>query len=405
VGYRFWRMYTAYFVTTVGDELYLLALSLILLQLGYPASTATFLRGALTATTVLAGFTVGYLIDRHDTHHLLIRCYAVSAVILVVASAGLVTGADGFIVSLVAAALLGIFAAVTAAAIDAGIPRTVGDPHLARRGYSLIESARTVALITGPALASILAATRNLLVVTLANAASFALAAVLTRVSTLRSVPAAHSRPAVWEDIRAGVTEVRRRPELRIGISLSLAANLTLGAQEPLFLVRMVKDFGLGATVTALVITLAGATSIVASTVTVQFARRVPAATAMILSVVILATGAIGIGIANGPVLASVLYCASSAAVICYSVYWRTYRQQVVPNEMLGRVSATCRSIAYSGVVVGVVIVGSLQETGTSTRTLLIVGGAICLLVAVGLAPVVRRRGAVSESAGLGEPW
>ncbi|MGH4025938.1 MAG: hypothetical protein ACRDRV_15285 [Pseudonocardiaceae bacterium] len=137
------------------------------------------------------------------------------------ASGALTLGADGFLVSVVAAAALGVFAAITVAAVDAGIPRTVTDPHSVRRGYSLVESARTVAVIAGPALAGL-------------------------------------------------------------------------------------QDFGLSASLTAIVIALAGVASVIASMV--QFARAVPAGTAMVLAVTVLAATAVGIGLAPGPILASARY-------------------------------------------------------------------------------------------------
>jgi predicted MFS family arabinose efflux permease len=161
----------------------------------------------------------------------------------------------------------------------------------------------------------------------------------------------------------------------------------------------MVQDFGLSASLTALVIALSGAASVIASMVTVQFARAVPAGTAMVLAVTVLAATAIGIGLAPGPVPASALYALFSVATICYGVYWRSYRQSVTPEDLLGRVSATCRSVAYTGIVAGVLVVGSLQQLGVSTRALLIAGGAICLLGAVLVGPVVRR-----PAAGPGQP-
>lgn len=388
MGNRFWRMYSAYFATTVGDELYVVALPLILLQLGYAAASATFLRGALTAATVFAGLTIGYLIDRHDTHYLLSRSYGISAAFLAAAGGAIALGADGFLVSLVAAGVLGVFAAVTAAAVDAGIPRTVLDPGSIRRGYSLTESARTVAVIAGPAFAGLLVATRSVLVVTLANAASFAVAALLTRFrGPAAPAPAERHEPR----IREGLAMVVRNQRLRLGITLSLLANVTLGAEQPLFLARMVLDFRLSAALTAVVIALAGVAGVIASMVTVQFARAVPAGTAMVTAVVVLAATAAGVGLAPGPVSASALYALLCVATICYGVYWRTYRQDVTPAELLGRVSATCRSIAYSGVVLGVLVVGALQEAGASTQALLTVGGGVCLAGAGVLGPVVLR--------------
>lgn len=403
MGLRFWRMYSAYFVTTIGDELYVLALPLVLLQLDYTAASATFLRGVLTATTVIAGFTIGYLVDRRDTYYLLSRAYGFSAVCLLATSGLLLTGVDALLVSLLAAAVLGFFAAVAAAAVDAGIPRTVGDQHLIRRGYSLVESARTIALIAGPALAGIIAATRSVLLVTLANAASFLLAASLswrrTELPKTAEKPDSPAESTAWRRVLSGLRVVARQAPLKVGIALSLLANLTLGASQPLFLTRMVRDFGLSAPVTALVVTLAGAMSIAASMLIVHFSHRVRAANAMVLAILIFAASGIGVGLASGPVLTSAFYCLLCVATFCYTVYWRSYRQEMTPGHLLGRVSATCRSIAYSGVVLGVVIVGSLQQLGASAQALLVIGGAICLIGALIVAPAVRRASAVTSVA------
>lgn len=403
MGSRFWRMYSAYFVTTVGDELYILALPLVLLQLDYTAASATFLRGALTATTVVAGFTIGYLVDRRDTYFLLSRAYGFSAVCLLAAAALLSTGVDALLVSLLAAAVLGFFAAVAAAAVDAGIPRTVSEQHLIRRGYSLVESARTIALIAGPALAGFIAATRSVLLVTLVNAVSFLLAAGLSRRRPEIPDAGRSSDPEAgstsWQRILSGLRVVARQTPLRLGIALSLLANLTLGASQPLFLTRMVRDFGLSALVTALVVTLAGAMSIATSMLIVHFAHRVRAATAMVLAILIFAAAGIGVGVASGPVPASALYCLLCVATFCYAVYWRSYRQEMTPAHLLGWVSATCRSIAYSGVVLGVVIVGSLQQFGVSEQALLVTGGAICMIGALIVAPAVHRASAATAAA------
>ena len=60
----FWRTLWAYAINSVGDEFYAVALPLVVLQLGYPASAATFLRTAVMAVAVAAGFLVGHVVDR-----------------------------------------------------------------------------------------------------------------------------------------------------------------------------------------------------------------------------------------------------------------------------------------------------------------------------------------------------
>lgn len=392
---RFWRALGAYSINTVGDEFYVLALPLVLLQLGYPASTATFLRAALMATTVVAGFVVGYVVDRYATDRLLTTSYLASGAVLAGGIAAVLAGADGYVAALLAAAALGLLAAISAAAMDAGVPRLV-DAADVRRAYSLVESARTAATILGPALAGLVATTRNLVLVMGANAVSFLVSGLIT---TRRGEPGERaSGPSAWQQIAEGLRTVVHHRQLRLGISMSLLVNVTLGAEQPLFLVLLVKDFQLSPAVTSVIVVAAGVTSIVASTALTHLAGRLSASATMFGSVVVIAAAAAGVGLVGNVAVAAALYCALCAATICYTVHWRTFRQEIVPAEQLGRVSATCRSLAYTGVVAGTVAVGTLQEIGLGTRALLVGGGLLCLagagLVALALQRTTARSAA-----------
>ncbi|WP_370934579.1 MFS transporter [Amycolatopsis sp. cg13] len=379
MGSSFWRLFGAYAINTVGDEFYALALPLVLLASGYPGASVTFLFGVLTASTVAAGFVVGYLVDRYPPRGVLTTSYLASAAILFLGVGAVAAGADGYAVALAGAAILGVFAALSAAAVDAGIPRTVAREDQASRGYSLVESARTAALIFGPACAGLVTLISNLLWVLSANAGSFLLAAAI---SHTRGTAARHRRAPgepVFAMIRDGLRAVLRNRALGIGIGLSLIANITLGAEQPLFLTRFVRDFGVSGMLTSAVVIAAGLSAIATSLVLTHLARRLTARTAMIWSCVASALAAAGIGLTTNPPLAAALYCVLCASTISYNVYWRTYRQQVVPAGLLGRVSATCRSLAYSGIVLGTTVVGAFQQAGATTGLLFTAGGFACL--------------------------
>ncbi len=408
MGRRYWSMFTGFLVNTVGDEFYLLALPLVLLQLGYPDSVGTYLRSGLMVSTVLAGFVVGYLVDRYATHRLLTCAYGASAAVLVAALLLLAAGADGYLVALAAAVVLGVFTAVSLAAVDAGIPRTVARPAQVRRGYSMVESARVLAGILGPAGAGVVAGLRSLTAVLGCNAVSFAVAAGLTRLGREHPTGAgptgAGRRPSAWQQTVEGLRTLALHTELRIGIALSLLINVTLGAAAPLFLVRAVRELGLSAAGTSLVVVLAGLVGIAASTVAAHVGRRRPPRAVMLASVPFVAAGALVVGGVRSVPLDAAAYCLLVGATIVYTVHWRTYRQEIVPPEQLGRVSAACRSIAYSGVVVGTLVVGLLQDAGVSTGPLLVGGGLLCLAGTGVVAARLRQADRLQLSAGGSAP-
>ncbi len=390
MGPRFWRAFGAYSINTVGDEFYLLALPLVLLQLGYPASTATFLRAALMATTVAAGFVVGFVVDRWTTSRLLTTSYLASGAVLVAAIGAVLAGADGYVAGLLAAAVLGLLAAISAAAMDAGVPRLVGAGDV-RRAYSLVESARTAATLAGPALAGLVASTRNVVLVMAVNSVSFLLAGLVTTSRGVAEERARTGGASAWRQIAEGLRTVAHHRRLRLGISMSLLVNVTLGAEQPLFLVLVVRDFQLSTAMTSVIVMVAGIAGIAASAALTHLAGRFSARATMFVSVVAIALAAAGIGLVGNVVVATVLYCVLCAATIAYVVHWRTFRQEIVPIDQLGRVSATCRSLAYAGVVAGTLAIGALQEIGLSTRSLLVGGGLVCLGGAAVVAAALRR--------------
>ena len=213
----FWRTLWAYAINSVGDEFYAVALPLVVLQLGYPASAATFLRTAVMAVAVAAGFLVGHVVDRRGPGRSLFGSYAGSVAVLALGVVCIFAGVDGYVAALFTAAALGLFAAVSAAAVDAGGPHLVGSPDQMRHGYSLLESARATATVVGPALGGFAVAVRSVPLVMLANAVTFAAATLITGRGRAFPMPERKADSAVRQ-IAEGLRAVVRNRPLRLGI-------------------------------------------------------------------------------------------------------------------------------------------------------------------------------------------
>lgn len=396
MGTHFWRAFAAYATNTVGDTFYSLAVPLVLLQLGYTAATTTFLRTAVMATTVAAGFVVGYLVDQRAPGRLLALSYWCSAAVLIVGAGMITLGTDGYVTALAAATALGLFTAVSAAAVDAGVPQLVTDAERIRHAYSLIETARATASVMGPALAGLVAAARNLPLVMAINAFVFFLAGALAGIRGHPERERVGDGRSALREILHGAREITSNRFLRLGIALSLSINISLGAEELLVIIRLVRDFSLPTTETSLVVVAAGVTSIMVSFVVTRLVRAWPARRTMIVSALLVGMFGAGQGLAPDVWILGLLFCATTAATICYTVHWRSYRQALVSPDILGRVSATCRSLAYSGIVVGTAIVGGLQLIGISAAMLLTGGGAVCVVSALAVSLLLSRGSAPS---------
>jgi len=380
LGRQFWRIFAAYSISTLGDEIYALAVPLVLLASGFGASVATFLFGVIMCSTVASGFLIGFLVDRVPTRVLMSMSYSASAAFLGCSAVAVLLGVDSLLVALVAASFLGIFSAASSAAVDAGVARAVVDARARRRGYSLVESSRTAAAIVGPPLGGLIASLKNLVPVLVVNALSFVVAVLLLgrRHDALQDDPSVERCPLLQE-LSKSLAAVRDNSSLRVGIGLSLIVNVTLGAEQPLLLARLVRDLKASTLAAALVVTGAGLFSIGAALLLARLRSGGSARSVMFWSSVASATAAVGLAFTRHLLVAAAIYCLMLAGNTIYNVTWRSYRQDVVPHELLGRVSASCRSLAYIGVVVGVAITGVLQLLGAGPAALLGGGGALCL--------------------------
>jgi len=387
MGTRFWRLFYAYVINTVGDEFFLLALPLVLLNLGYPSSVVTFVFGMMTFATVLGGLTLGYLVDRFPVDAVISCSYYASAAVLLLSAAAIAEGLDTTLVILFAAAILGVFAAISSAAVDAGIPKVVKRPAQVTRGYSLVESARTTAAFVGPAMAGVVARLHNLAIVLVVNSVSFGISAAMIWRKPRRRQPAADRPPSSgrWLEVLSGVRLVFRQRALHWGIGLSFIGNITLlGAAQPMFLIRLVRDFRLSSYTASAMIIAAGLVGVLAVQVMVRLQIKGEPFAVMLGASAIIGVSGLIIGAVNNWAVSGAAYCVIATAAIAYTVYWRTFRQQIVSQGELGRVSSTCRSLAYIGLAAGAFIAGALQSAGLSVATLFVLGGgAYCLSTAL----------------------
>ncbi|HEV7824829.1 MAG TPA: MFS transporter [Mycobacteriales bacterium] len=382
----YWRLFVAYTVDTVGDTFYVLALPLVLLGLGYDPSVITYVFSITMFATVIAGFTLGYLVDRHVPIHVMFWSYVGSAALLGTGAVLITLGISALATVLGVALALGFLVALSAAAVDAGIPAALEHQSQVRRGYAMVESSRTTATLAGPALAGVVAVAHSLPAVLTVNAACFLASAGclvrdLGRRHRARRRPhAGDAREPALREVMQGLRILLAEKRIRGGIALSQVANLTLGAEQPLFMARMIRDLGVSPLTTSGLVIGAGACSVVAIEVISRRATSWRPVWAMIWANVVTGAAALVIGGTSAWLVAGLAYALTATAGIVYNVYWRSLRQEVVPPHLLGRVSAATRSLAYLGVAVGALGTALVQAGGVPTGTILVCGGVLCLI-------------------------
>jgi hypothetical protein len=200
-------------------------------------------------------------------------------------------------------------------------------------------------------------------------------------------VPHPHRRAAggwraLTADFRAGIGYLLSVRVLVIMTVVQIIVNLCLGTEKLLFFYA--KDtLGLGAAGVGAVIAAGGAGGVAGALSTSWLAARVGQ-----MRLIVLAVAAAGLAIGSVSVTGSLV--ALGAANLAYlwaitvaSLANRSYRQLIVPRELLGRVTGTVRLLFLTADPVGVVIAGSLTAALGSPRPVFLGAGITVVVTAV----------------------
>jgi hypothetical protein len=377
---RFARLWTAYTVNVAGDEFYVLAVPLIVYQVGGTASAMSLVFACALLPQVFMGVWGGVLADRQDRVKLLRLCYLCSALALLLAYA-VFAATDVSVAGLATiAVLLGLTAPVAAASFDSALPHFV--PHdLLPRANAATEASRTACVVLGPAVAGFAVSHLAPEQAVLFNSVSFAVAYLLLHRITSPTMPRERTRKGAasqWHDLTTGLRYlVTGNTAVRIGVLMSTVVNFVFGAYEPMVVYRMRHGLDLGAGTVGLVFAASGVTSVAVALLLSWKAPSRGYLVVMGLSVVLQGVAVAGLGVLTSLAAVVAAQIAWATGTVLYTVYWRAMRQTVVPGELLGRVAGTCRSIAYGGAFLGSAVSAVVLNRFLGVDTALLLAGLV----------------------------
>lgn len=284
-------------------------------------------------------------------------------------------------------ALTGLHTAVFDVAHQTYLPRLVSGEDLVE-GNAKLATNLSVAAVVGAGSGGYLIQLLTAPFVILLDALSYAWSALWLRgIRAAEQLPERDGRRRLREDIGDGLRYVFRHPLLR-PMALNLATIVlfqsAIGAVTIVFLVR---DLGLSAGT----IGLLGMTGLVAAIVSSLLAGRVAArfgsARSMLAASVLIGVAFVLLPFATpGPGL--VFFVASGAlsafGIILHGVLLSSARQQLCPQELQGRVSATMNVLSWGVIPLGALLGGVLANL-VGVRGTLAIGGALALAGSVWL--------------------
>jgi MFS family permease len=381
---------TSQAISALGDAVTFTAMPLLVLAL----TGSGLMMGIVGALSMLPdlvfGMVAGALADRGDRRRMMFLADLGRAGLTALIPLSVLLGGPTMAVVLIVVAPMSILRALFIAGYSSSVPMLVGRTELGRAN-AIFESIYSFGFIIGPAIAGLLAATVGPGVTLAIDAASFALSAIA--IGFMRSdLRAPQDRPpaSLAADIREGIDFIVHHPVLRSMVVFWGLVAITTAPLVTTLTVLVTRDLAFDETVLGLILSAYGIGTVTGALLTARANRR-PVAPYMLGGTS--AAGALLLVVSRADDV-PVLLVAAGLAGIAQSLVFLTYltaRANYAPNELLGRVGSTARTISLGLQPIGLLVGGLLIDLTSGSTTLAVMGGLLIGL-AIAFAPVASLR-------------
>ncbi|EPH45769.1 putative Sarcalumenin [Streptomyces aurantiacus JA 4570] len=338
---------------------------------------------------LLASLPAGVLIDRTNhrwtlglTH--LFRALVAGGIALAVA-----TGSAPLALIYTAAFLIGSATVLNENTSQVVVPRLVPSSLLERANGLLVMTDTVGGLFIGPWLGGLLLGT-SLVLPFLFEGGLFVLSAGLMLLVVL--APRERDRPqrTMRSDMVEGLRYFWRHPTLRtLGLFLGLL-NLSSAIALSTQVLFAQTILGLDATRFGLLFLAGGIGAMLGAWLTSTLERRLGARRILLVSLAGNALSSLLIGLASSAVVVAFAIAVGGMLSTIWNVLTVSYRQRVVPEEMLGRVNSIYRLLAWGPLPLGsllggliVTVSGALTNKELGLRTPLLIAALIAMALTV----------------------
>ena len=378
-------------ISSLGDGVSFAALPLLVLALTGSGFAMGIVGALQTLPDLFLGMVAGAIADRSDRKRMMFLADLGRAGLTALIPISVALGGPTMAVILLVAAPTSILRSFFLAGYTASVPALVGRTQIGKAN-SYFEAIYSAGYIIGPAIAGVLAATIGPGPTLAIDALSFALSALgLLFVRRDLRAPVDRPRRRLLTEIREGIDFIAANPTLRTVILFWGATSILLAPLVTALAVHVTRDLGEPPSVLGLILASYGVGTVLGSLLTARRIGRGRVAE-------ILLGGNLVIGLALVVVAVSVAtplqIGAAFVAGIAQSMVLVTYitlRTAYSPDDLLGRVGSTARSISLGLQPVGLLVGGALIDLTSGSVTIAIIGVAVATISLV-FAPIAAMR-------------
>lgn len=317
---------------------------------------------------LLLSLPLGVWVDRRARRPLMILANvgraALLAMIPLAAAAGWLRMDTLYPVALIAGTLDVLFHL----SYSAYLPGLVGTARLVQ-GNSSLQASASVAEIAGPGLAGVLIGWLGAPGALLLDAGSYVLSALgISSIRHRELPPARAERPVhLLTEVREGLGLVFRHPMLRAMVIEAAIFNGAMQALGTLFVLYATRDLHLSPAQIGLIFGAGGVGALLGSVFAGPLARRVGFGRALVMAAALACVAPLLVPAIHGTPAITVpllmlAYALEGVGVAASSIHHLSLRQALTPPELLGRMSASYRTVTYGVLPLGALLFGVLGQ-------------------------------------------
>ena len=390
LGPNFRKLWVASAVSNLGDGVRLAALPLLAATLTRDPALVAGLTAVLMLPWLLFSLVAGAVVDRVDRRRLMAAVQAARMVLVALLGAAVWMGWASIPLLYGLAFLLGVAETFFDTAAQSIIPSTVGAGQLDRANARLIGAEIVANQFAGPPLGAFLFGLAAALPFAF-DSATFALGAVLLWVLTGAFRPEQTERRRLGTQISEGLTWLWRHRLLRAVTFMVAGVNLVYASTGAILVLFALEILGMDELGFGILLAMFA----VGATLGSLAAHRVTSALGPgTLALAAFAAGGVAqvvIGLSSQAALVGAMLVMEGFGFAIFNITFRSLRQALVPDRLLGRVVSSQRLFGYGAAPVGAAMGGLLART-FGLRAPFLVAGVVLLLLVAGSLPFVNNR-------------
>jgi len=267
-------------------------------------------------------------------------------------------------IALMFVALSGGTNCIQAPAVGAAIPGLVDEAHLVAAN-ALNATVDNLTIIVGPMLGALLfLVSGSVVVVFIANAASFAIAGLMAMGIKQRLPPAElDGEPAgVWREMTVGVKAILDEPAARTLVAFSVLVSFVYGADTILFVGVSEHKLGTGANGYSYLLIGLGVGGILMAPLVDRLAARPRLAWIIVAGVAGYCVPTALMVVIHSAALGVLVQVVRGASTLVVDVLAITAMQRAVPNEQVGRVLGVFFAFVLGSITLGAVVTPEISS-------------------------------------------